>query len=111
MKQHTGIIEVVISKVKPGYSREEVIESAEVLSAVVQKYPGFISRTLSVAEASQEWVDIVYWTDMASAQQAAEAVMKDETCLKVFSMIDERDMKLLHLEPLHVFPLQKEASL
>jgi antibiotic biosynthesis monooxygenase (ABM) superfamily enzyme len=110
MNQQAKIIEVVINKVKPGYSREEVIDAAQALSQLIQHYPGFISRTLSVAESSQEWVDIVHWTDLESAHRAAEAVMKDEACLKLFSMIDERDMKMLHLQPVHVFPAKQEIE-
>jgi hypothetical protein len=59
---------------------------------------GFISRKLAVSE-NGTWTDIVYWTDLKSAEIASKEVMKSETCGVFFGMIDESSMQFMHLKP------------
>jgi len=98
VKQEVGTIELVTFKTKPGFSQKEVIEAANAVNPVVEKFSGYISRKLAVSEVGT-WTDIVYWTDLESAEHAAQEVMKSETCQKFFGMIDEKSMKFMHLTP------------
>ncbi|MCW5518121.1 antibiotic biosynthesis monooxygenase family protein [Muriicola sp. Z0-33] len=98
MKQKTGTIELVIFKTKPEFSHKEVIEAANAVNPVVEVFDGYIGRKLAVS-TDGTWTDIVYWTDLESAEHAAQEVMKSETCQKFFGMIDEESMTFMHLNP------------
>jgi len=97
-RKEVGTIEVVVFKTIPGFTKQEVIEAAKAVNPVVEKFNGFISRKLAVNEDGT-WTDIVYWTDLESAKQAGEEVMKSKTCQKFFGMIDEKSMQFMHQTP------------
>jgi len=97
-KQEVGTIELVIFKTKPEFSQKEVIEAANAVNPVVKVFKGYISRKLAVSKDGT-WTDIVYWTDLESAEHAANEIMKSETCQKFFGMIDEKSMTFMHLNP------------
>ncbi|WP_420573362.1 hypothetical protein [Kordia sp.] len=93
-----GTIELVIFDTYPQYSKEEVIAAAKALNPIVEKFDGYIGRKLAI-DKDGKWTDIVYWTDLKSAEHAAQEVMKSETCQKFFGMIKEESMQFMHLEP------------
>ena len=93
-----GTIEVVVFKTKSAYSKEQVIEAAKAVNPVVQEYDGFIGRKLAIGEDGT-WTDIVYWTDLQTAEIAAKEVMKSTSCQKFFAMIEEEGMQFMHLDP------------
>ena len=97
-RQEVGTIELVIFKTKPEFCQKEVIEAANAVNPVVKKFKGYISRKLAVSKDGT-WTDIVYWTDLESAEHAAQEVMKSEICQKFFEMIDEKSMSFMHLNP------------
>jgi hypothetical protein len=74
-KMKANVIEVVIMKVKEGISDDEFLKAAKNIDETVSKFPGFISRELAKDEKGN-WIDLVHWTDLASAQKAADEVMK-----------------------------------
>ena len=90
-------IELVLFRTKPGISVEALIEAAAKVNTFVQAQPGFVQRNLAVNEEGQ-WTDIVYWTDMAAAHQAAEAALSSPICQPFFGMIDEATMKMHHFD-------------
>jgi len=91
------IVELVLWKPKEGISTEEAKNAILILNQFVEQQSGFISRKTGVAEDGQ-LIDIVLWTDLASAQLASEKVQESETCLKAFSTIDESTMHFQHYE-------------
>lgn len=93
-----GTIELVIFKTKAEYSKAEIIEAAKAVNPIVEQFDGFIGRKLASNDEGI-WTDIVYWTDLASAEKASQEVMKSETCKKFFGMIDEESMQFMHLNP------------
>jgi len=99
-KMKTSVIEVVIMKVKSGISDNEFLQAAKSVDETVSKLPGFISRDLAKDE-NGNWIDIVHWSDMESAKNAAEAIMQSQTCGIFFGMINEQSMKMYHFESLH----------
>lgn len=98
VNKEVGTIEIVIFKTKPNFTQKEVTEAANAVNSVVEKFKGYISRKLAVSKDGT-WTDIVYWTDLESAEHAAQEVMKSETCQKFFGMIDEKSMTFMHLNP------------
>ncbi len=93
-----GTIELVIFETYPQYSKAEVIAAAKAVNPVAEKFDGYIGRKLAV-DKNGKWTDIVYWTDLESAEHAAQEILKSETCQKFFGMINQETMQFMHLEP------------
>lgn len=89
-------VELVLFKTKPEFPIETVIKAAETMNAVMDKYEGYISRKLALTEDGQ-WMDLVYWTDQASAEKASKHIMENELAQKYFDMIDSSTMQFEHL--------------
>ncbi|WP_232313228.1 hypothetical protein [Enterovibrio coralii] len=51
---------------------------------------------MSLNEATQEWTDIVYWTNLPNAQAASENFMKDEGAQKLVALIDSSTLVMAH---------------
>ncbi len=91
------IVELVLFKTKPEFTKNTVVEAAKTINPVLENYSGFITRKLAVTEDGQ-WMDVVYWTDLESAKKASEDILKNPTAGQFFGMIDESSMDFSHLE-------------
>jgi len=90
-------VEMVLWKAKSGISTEDAKSAIVKLNQVVETFPGFISRTTSIAEDGQ-FLDIVLWRDLESALTASDQVMKNEDLIPIFSTIEEKEMIFKHFE-------------
>ena len=90
-------VEMVLWKAKEGISTEEAKIAIVKLNKVVASFPGFISRTTSIAEDGQ-FLDIVLWKDLESALKASDQVMKNEDLIPIFNTIEEKEMIFKHFE-------------
>ncbi len=97
-KTEIGTIEIVMFKTKNGVNSEEFIRAAEAVNPLVADMHGYLGRQLAV-DPDGNWMDTVFWTDLESAERAAEEVMKSETCQHFFGMIDQESMKFTHFIP------------
>ncbi|WP_422081432.1 hypothetical protein [Ulvibacterium sp.] len=95
--EHAKVLEMVLWKSKEGISTATAKKSFTRLNDFVRDQPGFISRKTSLAEDGR-FLDIVLWTDMASAKAASEKAMKNKDLVEIFSTIDEREMVFQHFE-------------
>ncbi len=100
----TNAIEMVLFKVKSNVTENEAHTKLISLDTVLKTIPGFISRKLSKNE-DDIWLDIVFYEDMACAKNAAELVMKNETALQAFSIIDEKSVQMLHFNVINSFSI------
>lgn len=92
------VVELVIFRAALGVSEKEMTTAAKKLDAILPKFKGFLSRTFcGPVNENGEWADIVYWTDMKSAQVAAEEVMKIPEANEFFKLIDPNHMQMRHL--------------
>ena len=89
------VIEVVLFKSKPEISAEELTKAAASVESFAQTQAGYLKRELGVNEDGL-WMDIVYWTDLESAHEAAQAAMESPICQPFFGMIDEAQMTMHH---------------
>lgn len=64
-------IELVVFKIKSGYSKEEARRSLESLNPVLATYKGFLKRTLALSDDGH-WMDLVFWETMEDARFAAD---------------------------------------
>lgn len=100
--EQAKIIEMVSWKSKEGISTEDAKLAITKLNDFVKEQPGFVARKTAIAEDGR-FLDIVYWTDIASAKIASEEALKSEICLRVFSTIDEKEMTFHHFEMFNSF--------
>lgn len=88
---------MVLFELKDGVSPEEGKLAMNALNDFVSQQSGFLARNTSVAEDGQ-FLDLVYWTDLKSAQTASEKALKDESLIPHFSLIKQESMVFKHFE-------------
>lgn len=91
-----NIVETVRFKLKAGTDVNTFLASAEGTIPYIKGCKGFIYRSLSLNAETQEWTDIVYWTNLADAQTASEHFMKDGGAQEMVSHIDSATLVMAH---------------
>ena len=105
MDKKIGTIEMVKFQLKSDVSAEHGRIQLEKLTACASKFPGFVGRNLSQDAKSNEWLDLVYWDKLESAQYAAQEIMKDPTAMEIFGVIDDSTMHMQHWNVEHTSEL------
>ncbi|NMH88095.1 hypothetical protein [Flavivirga algicola] len=90
------VVELVLFKTKPEFTKDQMVDAAKNINPILEKYNGYISRKLSITDDGK-WTDIVYWTDLKSAEKASKHILEDPLAQKYFAMIDETSMEFSHL--------------
>ena len=90
-------IELVLWRSKNGIDPKAAKQAIINLNNFVKEQPGFLSRSTGISEDGR-YLDLVYWTDLQSAQEASEKAMSSEICAPAFETIDEREMTFLHFD-------------
>lgn len=96
LKGEVKAIELVLFKTKEGYTKEQVIKAATGMNVIMKNYEGYVSRKLAVTEDGQ-WMDLVYWTDLDSAQKASKHILENKLGEAYFKMIDDTTMEFSRL--------------
>ncbi len=102
MKTKPNVVEVVMFDAYPGYSKNEVQKALASLNDILKLYYGFIERTTASSE-NGKYIDIVYWTDMKSAKDAAKNVLKNEEAAAVFNIIKPESVQMYHFDTFNQF--------
>jgi len=97
IKSKGAIIELVLFKTNADIKSEDAKNAMIKLNKVLSKQKGFISRKTSISKDGQ-YLDLLYWTDLVSAQNANKKVMEDTLVLEIFNMIDQKQMTFNHFE-------------
>jgi len=92
-----AIIELVLFKTNTDIKSEDAKNAMIKLNKILSKQKGFISRKTSISKDGQ-FLDLLYWTDLVSAQNANKKVMEDTLVLEIFNMIDQKQMTFDHFE-------------
>ncbi len=100
--QEPNVVEVVLFEANPGYSPQDVEEALSSLNDVVKLYYGFVKRTTAY-NGDGKYVDIVYWTDMKSAKDAAADVMQNQKAAKAFEVIEPESVQMYHFDAFNEF--------
>lgn len=90
-----AVVEIVTFTVNSGVSETQLIAAANKINADLAKQAGFISRNLAYDKAG-EWVDIIHWRNLASAESAAQHMMQNEKVGEFFALIDQSKMKMAY---------------
>ena len=101
-KSNAKVVEVVLFEANPTYAKHEVEDALASLNEIVKMYYGFVERT-TASTTDGKYIDIVYWTDMKSAKEAAQEVMKDERALQVFEVVKQESMQMFHFDAFNQF--------
>lgn len=96
----THILELVTFKLQPGVTEDQFAAANESLSAWANRQPGFVSRSLSLNEKEDTYIDVVYWESIAAAEVANELSMKSEECAPLFGMCQPESVKMVHAVPI-----------
>lgn len=99
-----SVIESVIYQTKASIKDKDHIKKALAITPILAKFNGFVSRQFSKATTDGKWIDIVYWTDLSSAEKAADAVKNIPECQIFFADIDPQTMELRHSNILFHYP-------
>ncbi len=95
-QEKVDVLELVLFKTKPEYTKKEVIEAGKKVNAILESFDGFVSRKLAFTEDG-EWMDLVYWTDLKKAESASKAILDNKIAQEYFKMIDKKTMQFMHL--------------
>ena len=90
-------IEMVLFKIKEGITTEFAQKELIKVNKFLAEQEGFISRETALSD-DEQFLDIVYWTDINSAKAAANKVMQNPDAMKVFSIIDQKSQIFKHFE-------------
>jgi hypothetical protein len=93
MAEH--VMEIVRFGVATGASRAEVASAGAALESWLRSQPGFVARRLC-READGNWIDIVEWSDLASAKTAADAIMSTPAAARFMALIDPKSVEMSH---------------
>jgi len=91
MKEKATTVEMVLFKINEGIDKETAKKAITELNEFVSKQKGFISRKTSISDDNQ-FLDIIYWTDLQSAKTASEKAMENPKTLEAIKVMNENDM-------------------
>ena len=100
----TNTFEIVVSKFKANISVEEQQTAMENLNTIVKTFNGFKWRNYFYSQSENQWVDIVLWEDMTSAEKASQAVMKNNEVLNIFELLDETQQSFAYYKKMGSIP-------
>ena len=79
--------EIVLFKYKNGISFKKQKNATKQLGNIIKGYDGFKSRKFYYSKEKQGWVDVVVWSSLIDAKNAAAKAMKNPEAGKIFSQI------------------------
>jgi len=102
MKNKPYTIEIVRFKGNSKYSENQIQQALTALNDIIKLYPGFIDR---ITASNQEgiYVDLVYWTDMDSAKEAGDDILKNPKAAEIFKVIRPETIQMHHLTVFNQF--------
>lgn len=82
-----GVIEWAPFRLVAGVTDDQLMAASQELQDVfLARQPGFVRRDL-LRGRDGEWVDLVEWTDRASAEAVAKAAAQSPVCLAYFRLM------------------------
>ncbi|MEH6626488.1 MAG: hypothetical protein V7739_08585 [Motiliproteus sp.] len=91
-----SVVELVTYQLKSGVTEQQLAATHEGVHSFLNRQPGFIYRSLSQDE-SEQWFDIVYWRDLATATAAGEAFMTDPAGQALGELADMDTVVMRHM--------------
>lgn len=89
-------LEIVSFQLQSNSAIDAFIAASKEAEQFIMKQPGFLYRSLCKQQDSNEWHDVIYWQDDASAQAAGEAVCNAPQASAYMSMIEGATVSIRH---------------
>ncbi len=93
--QNLMTAEIVTFRTKPAISPEDLRARAESLGPWLAKCPGFLARTLSLANDGT-WTDHVIWATPHQAKAAADLIMAEPSAAPFMAAIEGSSVAVSH---------------
>lgn len=87
----TRIVEITEFVLKPGFTDEAFLQTADDVNEAARKLKGFQNRRLLKSERG--WVEVIEWADMQSAKSAGEVWATLPGLGTYCSMVDHNSLK------------------
>ena len=99
MSHPNCVLELAVFTVKPA-ARERMPALRQQLRAVLADFPGLLDyRAYAPLDGDDQFVDIAYWRDLASAQAAAEAFASGDARFAPYAAAIAELQGMRHLAP------------
>lgn len=95
METPTTTLEQVIYRLVEGATEDAFLATNAATQAWLEAQPGFLGRELAV-DPDGTWVDHVWWTDLASAETAANAYMATDACHQLSAFLVQESVSFRH---------------
>ncbi|WP_111977111.1 hypothetical protein [Algibacillus agarilyticus] len=92
----TTTIELVTYQLKPECSQSDLEPINTDVNAFLKVQPGFLYRSMSEDETGLMY-DIVYWQDMQSAKNAADAFTSSKACEALMNVTNMESVTMRHM--------------
>lgn len=89
------VIEVALFRLAAGADSESFVAAAATAGEWLRRQAGFVRRELGQEDGGQ-WVDLVHWTTLDAAQDAANRISSAAEPRPMMGMIDPESVRLLH---------------
>ena len=89
------VLEIVSFRLNSGISENAFLDAAAGTEAMLRERGALIRRYL-VRDAGGLWTDVIEWSSMSAALEAAEAVMQHPDFAPFGGMIDETSVDMRH---------------
>ncbi|MCX6865674.1 MAG: hypothetical protein NTV46_05535 [Verrucomicrobia bacterium] len=93
------VTELVLFKTISTVDEASFYSAVEVSTDLLRTCGGFIARHLTKAAGSGEWIDVVLWSDLASAHSAADRFMTAPEAATFMACIDPSTVQMRHGDP------------
>ena len=87
------VVRLMISRLRPGVSRNELLALARSQRGWLKAQPGFVSYELYTDEAT--WVDRVVWRSMGEAEAAGRAFAQTEMAWELGELVQPEQQAFL----------------
>ncbi len=95
--------EVVQFHLIEGTDEKAFLKASDAMhSDFLKNAEGFLDRELIKGEFDQ-WMDIIHWSSLTEAEEAAREALDHPACLRFFGMIDETSMTMMYLQQMREY--------
>lgn len=86
-------VEIAPFKPKPNVTDKQLLAAIDGMEHSIRQFPGFLRRE-TIQMENGTWLDIVYWKDKNTAENALKLAETSEKCQRFFHLIDETEQPM-----------------
>lgn len=98
----SNVLELVTCKIVSGTTDEALLRAVRASQNALEGYEGYVQRTLARSLDDEDvWIDLVLWSGMKEAHEAAAMFEQEAAAQSLMSLIDPKNVRMQHFERLH----------